>query len=85
MVSVLADEPTKTAPGGVRAPGKTVSAILRAIEKQPDDRWPTMASFAAALRDPDPAGDTSRSRRPGMGCLPLIFLGAAISGGFLLD
>jgi len=84
MVSVLADEPTKTAPGGVRAPGKTVSAILRAIEKQPDDRWPTMASFAAALRDPDPAGDTSRSRRPGMGCLPLIFLGAGISGGFLL-
>lgn len=68
MVSVLADEPTKTAPGGVRAPGKTVSAILRAIEKNPDDRWPTMEAFAHALQEPDVTVTMGKRRA---GCLAL--------------
>lgn len=86
MVSVLADEPTKTAPGGVRAPGHTVSAILRAIEKDPADRWPNMSAFAAALvekpsRRQRSAGVTTGRRA---GCLPSLLLGTGIGVALLV-
>ncbi len=86
MVSVLADEPTKTAPGGVRAPGQTVSAILRAIEKDPADRWPNMNSFAAALLEEPPKGHrhSTKATGRGTGCLPAVVAGIAIAGALLL-
>lgn len=81
MVSVLADEPTKTA-GGVRAPGKTVAAILRAIEKHPDDRWPSMESFGKALetREPVEAGGLARRRS---GCLTTTAIVAGIGAALI--
>ena len=87
MVSVLADEPTKTALGGVQAPGQTVNAILRAIEKDPADRWPTMGAFAAALQE-DPLGrqrgNRSRAAKRS-GCLPGVLLCLALASGWLLS
>ena len=81
MVSVLADEPTKTAPGGIRAPGKTVSAILRAIEKDPSDRWPSIGAFGAALLEREHGeGQKSATKRTARrrGCLPLLLVGAGV-------
>ena len=87
MVSVLADEPTKAAPGGVRAPGKTVSAILRAIEKDPSDRWPSVGAFGAALLELEHAKgqkrDTKRAARR-RGCLPLLLVGTGVCLAVLL-
>lgn len=86
MVSVLADEPTRSAPGGVRAPGQTVGAILRAIEKDPADRWPSMRAFAAALMEEPSQGHHGTSvpavTRPG--CAPVLLLAVGITGLLLL-
>ena len=86
MVSVLADEPTKTAPGGVRAPGNTVSTILRAIEKDPADRWPNMSTFAAALLEKPSGRQRSANSTTGGrgGCLPSLLLGAGIGMAMLM-
>lgn len=86
MVSVLADEPTKTAPGGVRAPGKTVGAILRAIEKDPGDRWPNMQAFASALLEEPLRGQHQASVKAATssGCMSLIVLGAGLASALLL-
>ena len=86
MVSVLADEPTKTAPGGVRAPGQTVSAILRAIEKDPGDRWPNMSSFAAALLEQPSKRQLPVTPATGgrAGCLSIVFLCLAIGTALLM-
>lgn len=71
MASVLADEPPSLTETGSDEPGVVVAAILRAIEKAPDDRWSSGAAFARALRNraaaPAPvAGAPKRS----LGCLP---------------
>ena len=53
MATVLGDEEpaAATAPSAGGA-GRVTDTILRAIEKAPDDRWPSAAAFARALRDP---------------------------------
>lgn len=86
MVSVLADEPTKTAPGGIRAPGKTVGAILRAIEKDPGDRWPNMQAFASALLEEPSRQQHKLTSKParGSGCMSLIMAGVGVASAFLL-
>ena len=86
MVSVLADEPTKTAPGGVRAPGQTVSAILRAIEKDPADRWPNMSTFAAALAEKPSKRQRGANLATGSrsGCLPVLLLGTGIGAALMV-
>lgn len=56
MVSILVQTDTQemAAPGGpVR---EMVDALLRAIERDPEDRWPSMAAFAAALDGSPAAG-----------------------------
>ena len=64
MAAVLADEPATTGtprPSGAADTGETTRltpALLRAVEKAPDDRWPTMAAFAAAI-----AGRTEQAPR----------------------
>ena len=56
MVSVLVE----TGAGETADPegrvGALVEALLRAIERDPDDRWPSMAAFAAALDGSTDAG-----------------------------
>ena len=55
MAAVLADEPATTGTprrSGGDETGETsrlTTVLLRAVEKAPDDRWPTMAVFLAAL------------------------------------
>jgi serine/threonine-protein kinase len=89
MASVLAEEPAASnAEGDEPAPGHVVSAVLRAIERAPDDRWPSASAFAAALRTaadltPGTAGRAEDRSRPlpRIGCLPavIIFLGTALA------
>jgi serine/threonine protein kinase len=67
MASVLADEPARPDPSGAQAPGQTVGAILRAIEKDPEDRWMS----AVALLEPVAAAGAPGSRA-GRGCLPMV-------------
>lgn len=85
MASVLSDEPPTPASSGIQAPGHVASAILRAIEKAPDDRWPSAGAFADALRStegapPEADRETTTGRVP-FGCLPLIL---ALAGGTAL-
>ena len=52
MASVLSDSEVdpETPPANVRQGiGPAVDAVLRAIERAPEDRWPSMAAFADAL------------------------------------
>lgn len=65
LVTVLSDEAGERV-GGAQTPGHVSRAILRAIEKQPDDRWQTAGAFGEALTETDLAP----VRRPRRGCLP---------------
>lgn len=83
MATVLASPGTGGVEGEVD-PDHVVNAVLRAIEKDPDDRWPTLATFAAALAGerpttPPKASAIVRPRR--LGCLPALL--AMIAGACL--
>jgi hypothetical protein len=87
MASVLADEPAEMTTTGSQAPGHVVTAILRAIEKSPDDRWWSAAAFAQALREPGTPRDTAAAKAEekkerGVGCAPLLV--GAIGLGYVL-
>ncbi|MEX2179839.1 MAG: protein kinase [Gemmatimonadaceae bacterium] len=74
MASVLADgtavDPATPESSPAHSSGPAVDTILRAIEHDPDDRWPTADSFASALAaglgDPVPPSAAKRK-----GCLPV--------------
>lgn len=92
LATVLADEPALLTTDGHQVPGQTVDALLRAIEKSPDDRWPSAAAFGNALArgavevgSPARVSATARdaatpeAAAPRFGCLPaaaILFLGA---------
>lgn len=92
LATVLADEPALLTTDGHQVPGQTVEALLRAIEKSPEDRWPSAAAFGNALaRDAVEDGTAARvsaaardahrpaSTRSRFGCLPaaaILLLGA---------
>lgn len=83
MATVLAEGPREPSDNEHDA-NYVVDAVLRAIEKDPEDRWPTLATFAAALAGerpttPPKAGEAVRPRR--LGCLPALL--AAIAGACL--
>lgn len=72
MASVLADEVTGTDDRGARqTPGHVTDAVLRAIERAPEDRWQTAAEMARALRGDGTTapGATPSGATPGSGCL----------------
>lgn len=73
LVTVLGDE----ALDGAHRPGHVTQAILRAIEKQPDDRWQTAQDFARALADGEPAPGRVRK----VGCGPAAFALAGLATG----
>lgn len=92
LATVLADEPTLLTTDGHQVPGQTVDALLRAIEKSPEDRWSSAAAFGNALArgaiEVDAAARVSAAARdatavesaaPRFGCLPaaaILVLGA---------
>ena len=92
LAAVLTDEPALLTTDGHQVPGQTVDALLRAVEKSPDDRWPSAAAFGNALaRGAVEVGSTARvsatardatapePAAPRFGCLPgaaILFLGA---------
>ena len=80
MASVLADEPAEMSQTGSQAPGHVVAAILRAIEKDPADRWWSAAVFAQALREPGtPAAPSPAVKeKKGMGCATLILVAVGV-------
>jgi hypothetical protein len=62
MAAVLADDgqsKEQTRAGQLR------SAILRAIERDPDDRWPDAASFREALEPPPTPARAPTTKRSG--------------------
>ena len=89
MASVLTEDPAQHSGGDPRTQRLVVEAILRAIEQRPEDRWPSAAAFADALRGTsERAGQPGRSRgRPRAkrrrGCLPLLLLGAGALAALL--
>lgn len=64
MAAVLADDGQPREQAG---PGQLRSAILRAIERDPDDRWPDAARFREALEPIVPAALVPTTKR--RGCL----------------
>jgi hypothetical protein len=70
MAAVLADDGQ---PKELARPGQLRSAILRAIERDPDDRWPDAARFREALEPAAAALPAPTTKR--RGCL-----GAAAAG-----
>lgn len=75
LASVLADETAEMVAYGVQVPGAIASAVLRGIEKDPEDRWQTVEEFAAALVRAE-RGEVAPSRR--LGCLPALAAFGAI-------
>jgi serine/threonine protein kinase len=78
MATVLGEseiDPDTPPDAPAQSAGPAVDAILRAVERAPDDRWPTMNAFAAAL-----GGDRAsvRSRATRRGCLPAAAAGVAL-------
>jgi hypothetical protein len=49
MASVLTEEDEVSAATNAKDSGLIVDAVLRAIERAPDDRWPNASAFALAL------------------------------------
>jgi eukaryotic-like serine/threonine-protein kinase len=81
MASVLADEPAVDKDTGVQQPGHVVDAVLRAIERAPDDRWMNALAFADALQAPPPAaGDAAHVPGKRSGCLPAAAALVATAG-----
>jgi serine/threonine-protein kinase len=79
LVTVLSDE-TGEIVGGAQMPGYVSRALLRAIEKEPDDRWQTAEAFGRALTEssePEPVVQRGR------GCLPTAASAALVIGWLL--
>jgi serine/threonine-protein kinase len=51
MASILTDESATNAASGGQEPGYVIKAILRAIEKDPADRWQSAEQFAKAFSE----------------------------------
>lgn len=91
MAAVLADMPLtgevpaidRDAAAAAHAE-RTTTALLRAVERAPDDRWPTMAAFIAALegRTPTPLPEPlpPPSPRSRGGCLTMLVIAALGAG-----
>ena len=84
MASVLTDENAPETVTGGQEPGSVVQAILRAIEKDPADRWTSVEQFSTALDEAStssslPVPVTARSSP--VGCIPLITLITATGYG----
>ncbi len=73
MASVLTSEATFRPESDRQEPGRVVKAILRAIEKDPADRWSSMEHFAAALRASPRDISTQNTNNSGSGCLSAVF------------
>lgn len=70
LASVLADETEGGQSAADESSNPVVDALLRAIEQEPDDRWPSARAFAQALSAavaPSPRISVVPARR---GCLP---------------
>ena len=61
MASVLGDETASVSETGSQHAGQVVEALLRAIEKSPEDRWRSAEAFARALA-PDVARNNVQGR-----------------------
>ena len=69
LASVLADETAEMVAYGVQVPGLVSSAVLRAIEKDPEDRWQTASELASALIRAERGEEPEVRKR--LGCVPV--------------
>jgi serine/threonine protein kinase len=79
MASVLTEDPDT----GPEATSPVVEALVRAIERAPEDRWTTGAAFASALAAGVPAAAGAKALRSRRGCIPtaaalLLLLASAV-------
>ncbi|HYC50184.1 MAG TPA: protein kinase [Gemmatimonadaceae bacterium] len=84
MATVLADEidtaPDAQAQASPEATNPVVDALIRAIERSPEDRWPSAAAFADALEAGRAVTPSDASRRKA-GCLPTVTAAVALAVG----
>lgn len=68
MATVLPEEPTSAGRDTTRA-DRVITALLRAIEQDPSDRWPSAAAFADALEraESGSSDDASSAGQPASG------------------
>src|SRR5262249_1749380 len=84
LAAVLRDQPADMDAGGTRCPTGLKSLVARCLAKRPDDRIPSAADVATALRQlaagggdqSEPAGPPASPARPGVGVLPVQNLSA---------
>lgn len=86
MASVLTDENAPDTSSGGQEPGHVVKAVLRAIEKDPADRWTDVEHFAAALNEAVAKPQATKAEISRVGCMPLLFMGtgSAVYGAYRL-
>jgi serine/threonine-protein kinase len=86
MATVLTDDITSSTESADDDADRIVAAILRALEKDPADRWNSAAQFAAALRGEAATKQPTKFSSPERGCLPTIVLlsGSAAAVHYLL-
>lgn len=77
LASILSDAADPDASAEATSP--IVDALIRAIEREPDDRWPNAAAFASALEAGAVAGKSAGRVSRKRGCVPTA-AGAAVIG-----
>lgn len=91
MASVLVDETVAGSLAAGQKPGHVASAILRAIEKSPPDRWTSAQQFEQALTRSSPSTGlqlpvSSKPRRAGClsGIILFFIISICVSVGFVV-
>ena len=89
LASVLSEEvegrPTSEPPTGNEVkspPNLVIDALVRAIERDPDDRWPTADALASALAASVSTGEMAAIANPRrrLGCLPAATAALVVAG-----
>ncbi|HKK91957.1 MAG TPA: bifunctional serine/threonine-protein kinase/formylglycine-generating enzyme family protein [Longimicrobiales bacterium] len=81
LAKALTERPPRVSARRPEVPADVARAVARALEKDPEDRFPSVAAFAEACRVPETApGGTSR--RVSVAVLSLAVIALAVGGWF---
>lgn len=85
MAAVLSDQTGASPASNDAIAGPVIDALLRAIERAPDDRWPNAVAFASALSASATNAEMTAARPAdkGRGCLPAA-AGATVACGIAM-
>ena len=87
LASVLSEdaeggEPPTEPSGPVTTSNPIVDALMRAIEREPEDRWPSATAFAVALTAGFSTGEIAAITKQRKGCLSTAAVFIAVAGLF---